>query len=109
MLIEGFGKNVPVSVNERGGKQSALPYRFDLIDPYAIFTLAKTLHKGVEKYGEDNWRKITVRDHLNHLLAHVYAYLAGDKQEEHLEHAFCRAMMALALARGENGHAKDKP
>ena len=108
-MIPGLGKDASVSVNERGGKQSALPYRFDLIDPHALFALAKVLHMGAEKYGEDNWRNITVREHLNHLLAHVYAYLAGDTQEEHLEHAFCRAMMALALARGENGHAKDKP
>lgn len=108
-MIQGFGKDAPTLTNEHGGKQSLLPYRFDLMDPHALFALAGVLYNGSKRHGEDNWRLIPIRDHLNHLLAHVYAYLAGDTQEEHLEHAFCRAMMAVALARGENGHAKDKP
>ena len=54
-----------------------------------------------EKYGVDNWRKIGVESHLNHLLMHVFAYLAGDTQDEHLEHALCRAMMAVGVMMSE--------
>jgi hypothetical protein len=95
--IIGVGPDAPTVVNEAGGKQSKLPYRFDLVDSRAMFTLAKVLHEGAEKYGDENWRKIPIRDHLNHLLAHVFAYMAGDESDDHLEHAFCRAMMAVAL------------
>ena len=95
--ILGVGKDAPITVNEHGGKQSKLPYRFDLLDARAMFALAKVLCEGAEKYGDENWRKIPIRDHLNHLLAHVYAYMAGDESDDHLEHAFCRAMMAVAL------------
>lgn len=34
---------------------------------------------------------------MNHLLMHVYAYLGGDTQDDHLSHALCRAMFALAV------------
>lgn len=103
-MIPGLGKDAPTITNEHGGKQSLLPYRFDLMDPHALFALAKVLHMGAEKYGEDNWRNITVREHLNHLLAHVFAYMAGDESDDHLEHAFCRAMMAVALHLEERSH-----
>lgn len=98
-MIEGVGKDAPTIVNEQGGKQSKVFYRFDLIDPKSILEMTKVLREGAEKYGEDeNWRRIPAREHLNHLLVHVYAYLAGDIQDEHLSHVMCRAMFAHAVA-----------
>lgn len=99
-MIPGLGKDAPKVVNDQGGSQSHLPYRFDLIDPQAIFALAEVLYQGSERHGEDNWRKIPINDHLNHALAHIYAYMAGDEQDDHLGHAFCRMMFAVALERG---------
>jgi len=98
VVIPGVGLDAPTTVNERGGKQSALGYRFDLIDPQTLFTLASILYEGAIKYGEWNWRRLTVEDNLNHALAHIYAYLASDKQDAHLGHAFTRLMFALSLA-----------
>ena len=84
--------------NEHGGKQSHIPVRFDLIDGKALFEQAKVLHEGAVRYGENNWRKIPVEDHLNHLIMHAYAYLAGDRTDEHLSHIMCRATFAQAVA-----------
>jgi hypothetical protein len=98
-MIAGVGPDTPLETNSRGGKQSASPYRFDLMDPVAQFALAEVLAQGAEKYGVDNWRKIDARSHVNHLLQHVYAWLAGDTTDDHLEHAYARAMMALAMER----------
>ena len=95
--IEGIGPETPTVTNAEGGKQSALPYRFDLIDSVALFALAEVLAKGAAKYGEENWRKLSTRDHINHIIAHCYAYLAGDSQDDHLAHALTRAMMAVAM------------
>ncbi len=100
-MIVGLGPETPVVENVAGGRQSALPYRFDLIDALAIFRLARVLAYGAERYEPNNWRKIPVDDHLNHAVAHIYAYLGGDTQDDHLGHAFCRLMMGLALALGE--------
>jgi len=95
--VEGMGNNVPVKENKEGGKQSNIPYRFDLIDAPALFNMASVYREGAEKYEPDNWRKISVEEHLNHALAHIYAYLAGDYQEDHLGHAQCRMNMAKAV------------
>lgn len=98
--INGVASDEKVS-NELGGKQSKLEYRFDLIDTIAIFQLANVLHRGEVEYGKDNWRKIDTESHLNHALSHIYAYLAGDTQDNHLSHAFCRLMMSIGVERGD--------
>ena len=96
-VINGAGKDAPIEKNELGGSQSSSGYRFDLIDPKALFATAKVLKEGFDKYGADNWRKIPVSDHLNHMIIHAYAYLAGDRQDEHLSHAVCQAIFALGV------------
>lgn len=89
--------DAPTTVNDKGGAQSDIPVRFDLIDARALFEMAKVLDSGAKKYGEDNWRLIDVNDHLNHLLMHAYAYLSGDETDEHLSHILCRATFALGV------------
>lgn len=97
-MIKGVGPDAETVVNEKGGKQSKVEYRFDLVDPQAMFAMCKVLKEGFDKYGSDeNWRKIPVRDHLNHLIIHAYAALAGDTSDEHLSHIMCRAMFACAV------------
>ncbi|MET0786251.1 MAG: dATP/dGTP diphosphohydrolase domain-containing protein [Paenisporosarcina sp.] len=89
--------DVPTVTNEHGGSQSDIRVRFDLIDGKALFKMAEVLDYGAIKYGEDNWRKIPINDHLNHLLMHVYAYLSGDETDDHLSHILCRATFALGV------------
>lgn len=97
-VIEGVGKDAPTTVNAAGGKQSATPYRFDLADPKAMFAMCNVLAQGAAKYGAENWRLISIEDHLNHLIQHAYAYLAGDESDEHLSHIMCRALFAQGVA-----------
>ncbi len=94
--------NADTEVNERGGKQSRASMRFDLLDAESMMKLAGICARGAEKYGVDNWRKIDTADHINHALAHMYAYLAGDRQDDHLGHALARSLMADATARELN-------
>jgi 5'-nucleotidase len=96
-VVPGLGKDAPIHVNAHGGKQSKLNYRFDLIDPLTMFTMANILHDGAETYGTWNWRRISVEENLNHALSHIFAHLAGDQQDDHLGHAFCRVMFALSV------------
>lgn len=95
------GPDVEITTNDKGGSQSHIPVRFDLIDGRALFEMAKVLHQGAEKYGANNWRLIDVDDHLNHLIMHAYAYLSGDRSDEHLSHIMCRAMFAQGVAISE--------
>ena len=103
MDIAGVGPDTPTTSNEKGGKQSNVPYRFDLVDAQAMFAMCEILHTGAEKYGVDNWRDIPVHHHLNHLIMHAYAWLAGDSSDDHLAHALCRAMFAVVAPSGEMG------
>lgn len=96
-IVKGVGKDEPIVVNGNGGGQSKVSYRFDLADPKAMFEMCKVLAIGAERYGDFNWRLIPIEDHINHLLIHAYAYLAGDKTDEHLSHMMCRALFAQAV------------
>ncbi|MFA5151497.1 MAG: dATP/dGTP diphosphohydrolase domain-containing protein [Clostridia bacterium] len=96
-MIKGMSQNEEIEVNKNGGKQSKMGYGFHLADPKAMFRLSEVLYKGVNKYERDNWRKISAEEHLNHALAHAYAWMAKDGQDDHAGHFFCRAMMFLAM------------
>lgn len=95
--LKGVGTDTDIVPAEEGceGLQSPTFYRFDLMDPVALFALGEVLHEGAEKYGENNWRKIPCKNHLNKALIHIYAYLMGNVDEDHLGHAFTRLMMAI--------------
>lgn len=101
--IKGVGRTDPIVKNERGGSQSAVQYRCDLLPARATLEVAGVLHHGAIKYGENNWRQIEVGDHINHALIHLYALLAGDKQDDHLAHAACRLLMAMELELAKGG------
>jgi hypothetical protein len=97
VIEEIVSPDAATTVNEQGGKQSLVPVRFDLIDAKAMFAMAAVLHEGAEKYGADNWRLIPVEDHLNHMIMHGYAWLSGDRTDDHLSHALCRATFATGV------------
>ena len=99
--------DAPITTNERGGSQSDVNVRFDLIDAKAMFAMAQVLDHGAKKYGANNWRNIDVDDHLNHLLMHTFAYLAGDDTDDHLTHILCRATFALVVKLAEQPQYAD--
>jgi hypothetical protein len=93
--IDGVGAETPTFVNATGGRQSSLPYRCDLLQPHALLHIAKIMQYGAARYGENNWHRITVAEHLNHAITHVLAHLAGDTQDDHIGHATWRMLSAL--------------
>ena len=96
--IFGVEPEAPVVENENGGRQSDTPYGFHLLPISAMFDAARVAKYGADKYGETrldrNYTKIHSDDHINHALQHIYAYLAGDTQDDHLGHAIVRLMFA---------------
>jgi len=94
-IMKGVGPDAPIIVNENGASQSALEHRFDLMPPLAQAVIANILHTGANKYGEGSYLNIAPKDHLNHALTHVNAYLCGDTQDDHAGHAACRMLMWL--------------
>ena len=86
----------PVITNAKGAKQSDIGARFDLLPARAIARVAEVLHHGAEKYGEDNWRGLSVDEINNHTIGHLMNYV-GRGAEQDLAHAACRALMALEI------------
>ena len=99
--LKGLSPDADIVTNTEGGKQSKVEYGFHLCDYGALFALAEVLQYGASRYARDNWRKIPAEEHFNHMMIHALAYLSGDKQDDHLGHMFCRAMMFYATAKAE--------
>jgi len=99
--LKGLSPDAEIVTNEHGGKQSKAEYAFHLCDYDALFKLAEVLQYGASRYARDNWRKIPAEEHFNHMTIHALAYLKGNRQDDHLGHMFCRAMMFYATARAE--------
>lgn len=102
-VLIGVAPDEPIVTNADGGKQSDTPYGFHLLPIQSVFAAAQVAKYGADKYGETftqrNYTKIPVEEHINHCIQHLYAYLAGDKQDDHLGHAIVRAMFAFDVDR----------
>jgi len=71
-------------------------YRFDLVSPIGLREVARACAEGAQKYSDFNWEKgMPVNDLLNHAIAHVYQFLAGDRSEPHLGHAAWNLLAAI--------------
>ena len=97
--MEGLGTDLKISVNDKGGKQHIRPYRAQAIPPKAMLALANVRYIGHEELGyeDDNYKSIDLEEHLGRALTHIYAYLAGDRSNEHLSHALCRLAFAVEM------------
>lgn len=89
--------------NGRGGRQSDSPYFLRGLPPLALMRVARILKTGAVTYELDpfgdltrrNWHLISSDEHLEHLMAHIVAYLLGDATEDHPGHIATRALFFL--------------
>ena len=71
-------------------------FRYDLISPIGLREVARACAEGAAKYSDFNWeRGMPVHDLLNHVIAHIYKFLAGDRSEPHLGHAAWGMLAAI--------------
>lgn len=84
-----------IEVYDSGGKRDRLDERWDLIP--GLQAVAKAMHEGAVKYGEDNWRGLPASNVANHALRHLYLWLSGDRSEDHLGHAAANCLMLVEL------------
>ena len=79
--------------------------RFDLLPPFAMKRLARHFENGAVKYAARNWEQgIPVSAFIDSGLRHVFAYLGGMRDEDHLAAAAWNVMCAIdtieRIARG---------
>lgn len=97
--MNGLTDNEAVTTNETGGIQHERPFRSEALFFRALLAVSKVRYEAVVKrgYDDDNYKLIPIREHLGRALTHLFAYMAGDKSNEHLEHAATRILMALEM------------
>jgi len=78
--------------------------RYDLLlETKGARRLAETYGEGAVKYGDNNWKSGIPNSNLfNHLLAHIYAYMNGDRAEDHLAHAAWGLFAVMEFDEHEN-------
>jgi len=70
--------------------------RMDLLPPLATIRLARLFEAGAVKYGERNWeRGIPINSFVDSGLRHLFKYMAGMNDEDHLVAAAWNIMCAL--------------
>ena len=70
--------------------------RYDLLSPIAIRRWAVHTENGCDKYGERNWEKgQPIKLFLDSAARHIYSYLAGMRDEDHLAAAMWNIAAAI--------------
>lgn len=70
--------------------------RYDLITPLALKRLAGVYERGAIKYGDHNWTKgMPISRYLDSAIRHIFNYLEGLRDEDHLAHGCWNLMAAM--------------
>lgn len=97
--MNNLDDNQPVIKNESGGIQHERPYRSQDLFFKALLAVSNVRYDAVvnKGYPSENYKLIPKDDHIGRALTHIFAYMAGDKTNAHLEHACTRLLMALEM------------
>ena len=98
-MANDLGNSVDIETNEAGGKQHHRPYRMQAIPPKAALALGRVRYIGFNElgYSDENYKQIGLEEHIGRALTHLFAYLDGDRSNDHLSHALCRIAFAVQM------------
>lgn len=95
--LSKFGREM--TQNASGGKQHTSPYRMQALPPKAILEVGKVRREAhdIHGYEDENYKLIDKREHVGRALGHIFKWLDGATDNDHLAHGCCRLLMALEL------------
>lgn len=108
--VHGLEPDAPMTTNADGYKTRASPYRFELLPTDAVLAVCAIFTSGAKDHGDWNWLKGDAKHHVGKACTHLCAWLTGDRSDDHLTHAGCRILMAIAIdLRSRHGTQRDAP